>query len=106
MTTKEIGTKIIELYTEGKSIEAIQSLYANDSISLESVQGGGPSKELKGKDKLLEKANWWAENNTTHNAKLRGSFPHGNSKFAIYFDMDLFNKEMGKRIRLEEVGIY
>ena len=105
-SAKEIGDKIIELYMAGKSLEAIQTFYAEDAISLESVQGGGPSKKLKGRDKLLEKAKWWAENNTTHKAELRGPFPHGDNKFAIYFDMDLTNKEMGKRIRLEEVGIY
>ena len=104
---KEIGKQLVSLALEGKSIEIVNTLYADDAVSFEAVQGGGPSREISGKANIIEKANWWLENNEIHNVEIKGPFPHGNNKFALFYSYDLTNKQMkNARILLEEIGVY
>ena len=107
MTAKQVGEQIVKRYLEGKSVEAVEALYADDVISVEAHQGGGPPQLVRGKSAVVEKAKWWRDNNIIHHANLKGPFPHGDHKFAIFYVLDLTNKDMNNtRVSLEEVGVY
>ena len=104
---KEIGTQLVSLYRDGKAIDAIEQLYADHVVNVEASQGSTPSREIVGKKAVLEKAKWWAENNQVHHVELVGPLPHGASKFAVFFRLDLTNKQMNNtRLELVEVGVY
>ncbi len=51
-SAKEIGTKLVNLYRDGKAIEAIEKLYDDNVVSVEASQRSGLSRELVGKSGL------------------------------------------------------
>jgi len=102
----EIGTKLVELCKQGKNGEAIESLYADDVVSVEAGEGGQFPRELQGKGKILEKNQWWGENHEVHSGEVSGPFPHGTDRFAVIFSFDITNKPSKQRFQLEEVGVY
>ncbi len=108
LSAKEVGHQLINMYREGKThIEVVQKLYSNNVVSIEAVQGSGPAREISGMDAVIDKAKWWANNNVVHNAEYRGPYPHGDNKFAVFFNLDLTNKQMNNtRLQLEEVAVY
>ena len=103
---KEIGTKLAALCREGKAEEAIQTYYADNIVSVESVEMGGSPRELSGKQAVLGKGRQWEANHEIHSAQVQGPFPHGDNKFALRFDFDVTNKPSGQRMQMEEIGVY
>ncbi len=104
---KEVGTQLVSMCREGKNHECVQKLYADNVVSVESVAGGGMDREANGKEAVLGKSTWWAENHEVHSAEVMGPFPHGDNKFAVRFKMDVTSKPMGnQRMELDEIGVY
>jgi len=104
---KEIGTKLVNLCREGKNLDAINNLYADNVVSVEAVEGGGFPREMSGKEAVLGKGKWWGENHEVHSSEVSGPFPHGDNKFAVRFNMDVTSKPMNNtRMQLDEVGVY
>ena len=54
---------------------------------------------VKGKNK------WWTENHEVHGGEVTGPFPNGN-RFIVLFKLDVTTKQSGKRMTMEEVGLY
>lgn len=103
---KDVGTRLVGYCKEGRNIEAIKELYADDVVSVEAAEGPGSPREITGKDKVLGKATWWEENHEIHGASVKGPFPHGEDRFAAIFDYDVTFKPAGQRMQMEEVAIY
>ena len=107
MSAREIGTKLVALCREGKNLEAIESLYADDVVSVEAAEGGGFPRTMTGKATVLGKGQWWEENHEIHEASVDGPFPHGDDRFAVIFHYDITSKPMNNaRMELNEVGVY
>ena len=104
MTTTEVANKIVELCRTGQNLEAIQTLYSADVVS---VEASGPPEmlEVKGLDAVLGKSKWWMDNHEVHGATVEGPIVTGN-QFAVGFKMDVTNKPSGKRFPMEELGVY
>ena len=105
MTSKEVGKKLVALCREGKNEEAMKSLYEKNIVSVEAMSPPGGSKEVKGLEACLGKSKHWTETMQVHSAKVEGPFPNGDS-FAVYYNYDVTQKDSGKRMKLEEVGVY
>ena len=109
MDSKQIGEKLVSLCSKGKNLDAIDSLYAKDIVSIEAMASTPDMPaEMKGIDKIKGKNQWWNENHQVHSAKVEGPFPH-NDRFAVKFHYDVTAKagpQKGKRFQMEEVGIY
>jgi hypothetical protein len=103
MTTMEIGTELVTLIRSGKSIEAMEKLYAKDILSIEAAPM--PDREVRGLDKCIEKSKAWVQAHEIHGATVEGPFPHGD-KFALILSYDITRRAENKRIAMKEVAVY
>ena len=108
METREIGTKLVELCKQGKNMEAINSFYSPDIVSVEAAGPPGMELESKGIDAVRAKNKWWSDNNEVHSASAQGPFVNGEN-FAVIFNYDITSNmgpQSGKRTKMEEVAVY
>ena len=103
---KSIGTKLVALCRQGKNLEAIETLYADNITSVEAAPSPGWDQVVEGKQAVLAKARHWTENTEVHSAEVLGPFPHGEDKFAAIFRLDATMKPMNQRHEFEEVAVY
>lgn len=105
MTTKEIGTRLVELCKAGNNEQAMKELYHPEIVSVEAGAPPGKSPECKGIPAVLEKGKQFYEMHEIHGAKTEGPFPNGD-KFAVIFDYDVTMKQANQRFRMHEVAVY
>jgi hypothetical protein len=105
MTSNEIAKKYVALCKEGRNTEVLDTLFANDAISVEAGAPPGQDRTAKGLDAIRAKSKWWSENHTVHKAEVSGPFPH-DDRFAVRFVFDVTNKPSGNRFTMEEVGLF
>ena len=105
-----VGKQLADLCSQGKNLEAINSLYANDIVSVEAVDMGNPDmpQTMTGIDAIRGKNEWWFGNHEIHNSSVSGPFPHGD-RFVLCFEFDVTPKVgamAGKRIQMQEAALY
>lgn len=105
MTTMEIAKKLVALCQQGKNMEALETLFTQDVISVEAVAMPGMQQEAKGLAAVKGKGEWWVANHEVHSASVTGPWPHGD-RFVVGFQYDVTNKPSGKRMKMDEVGLY
>jgi hypothetical protein len=105
MATMDIAKKLVELCRQGKNDEAVKTLFSADAVSVEAFAPDGGPTEVKGMEGILGKGKWWVENHEIHSAAVTGPWPHGN-RFVAGFQYDVTNKPSGRRMKLDEVGLY
>ncbi len=103
MTTKQVADRLVELCRMGKIFETQDELYADDAVSIE--PDGGPIKEAKGKQAIMEKGKMFASMVVEfHSSTISEPIVAGNA-FAITWAMDVTMKDRG-RSNMEEVCVY
>ena len=108
MDIKQIGEKLVTLCRSGRNMEAIDTLYSPDIVSLEAHGTPQAPAEMKGIDKIRGKNQWWTENHEVHSASVEGPFPH-NDRFAVKYHFEVTPKSgpmKGKKMKMDEVGLY
>lgn len=105
MTTQEIGKRYVALCQAGKNDVCLDELYAKDAVSVEAAAMPGMDKTVKGRDALHAKSKTWNESNVVHSAEVAGPFPHDN-RFAVRFNFEVTNKPSGRRMKMDEVGLF
>ena len=105
MNTLEIANKLVALCREGKNAESLSTLYAADAVSIEAMAMPGTQQESKGLAAIHAKGEWWVNNHEVHAATITGPWPNGN-RFVVGFSYDVTNKPSGRRMQMEEVGLY
>ncbi len=108
MTTSEtmqVGEELVKLCQEGKNMEAVERLYADDVVSIEPPCKEGATPPCKGKEAVKGKSEWWYSAHEVHGGEVRGPFPHDN-RFAVWFKMEVTVKETNERMTIEEVALY
>ena len=105
MNTMEIAKKLVELCKQGKNMEALDTLFADDAVSVEAIAMPGLQQEMKGLAAIRGKGEWWLGNHEIHSASVTGPWPHGD-RFVVGFQYDVTNKPSGSRMKLDEVGLY
>lgn len=105
MNTLEIARKLVELCQQGKNLEALDTLYAADVVSVEAVAMPDGQQEMRGLVAVKGKNEWWLANHEVHSASVTGPWPHGD-RFVVGFQFDVTNKPSGKRMNMDEVGLY
>lgn len=109
MTAQEVGTKLVELCQQGKNMEALETLYANDIVSVEAFESPehpDMPRTMEGIAKVKEKNQWWYDNHEVHGGDVKGPFPHGEDRFAALFSFEITPKNTGERMKMEEVALY
>src|ERR1700728_1014914 len=105
MDTMEIARKLVELCRQGKNDEALTTLFSPQAASVEAFAPPGGHQEVQGIEALRGKGKWWRENHEVHSSTVTGPWPHGN-RFVVGFQFDVTNKPSGRRMNLDEVGLY
>jgi ketosteroid isomerase-like protein len=105
MNTMEIGKKLVELCKQGKNLDALNTLFAADVVSVEAGAPPGMQREAKGLAAVKAKGEWWVANHEVHSASVTGPWPH-DDRFIVGFQYDVTNKPSGRRMKMDEVGLY
>jgi ketosteroid isomerase-like protein len=106
MTTLDIAQTYVSLCKEGKYEECLDKLYAKDAVSVEALSPpGGADRMTSGLDGIKAKGKSWGEANTVHKAEVAGPYPN-EDRFAVRFTYDITNKPSGKRMTMDEVGLF
>src|SRR5436190_10563926 len=104
--TLQVGKKLVELCRQGKNVEAIDTLYAPNIVSVETVAHENMPARMEGRDAIRQKNDWWVNNHQIHKNEVNGPWPHGD-RFIVHFKIDVTpkaGKMAGKRMQAEEVG--
>ena len=105
MTTDEIGKNVAELCRQGKNQEAIDRFYSQDIESVEAAAMPGMDRIQRGIQAIKGKNQWWVENHEIHGGTVEGPYPNGD-RFILRFQYDVTPKQTGKRMTLDETGLY
>jgi len=105
MDIKDIANELVAGCREGRTKENLDRLYAQDAVSVESIDRG-EGRETHGLPGIHGKHDWWEANQIVHSSSVDGPFLHGDGSFAVIFDMDCEEKTSGQRWQMREVGIY
>lgn len=105
MNTEQVAQKVVELCRKQAWKEAIDTLYADDIVSVEARSMAGGSPETHGIEGVRQKADWWINNMEVHSSKVSGPFV-AHDRFVVQFDVDVTEKESRKRLQMSEVGVY
>lgn len=103
--TATVAEELVAFCRAGRNMDAINTLYSPDIVSVESMGNEQMPREMTGIDAIRQKNKWWSDNNEVHSAAADGPFV-GEGKFAVYYNYDTTFKPTGKRQRMEEVALY
>ena len=106
MTTSQVARKIVELVHQRAWREAIDTLYADDVVSVEARGRDGQSAEKRGIEAVRAKTDWWVENVEVHRFEATELFV-AHDHFVVIYEMDFVDKTPpGRHIQMSEAGIY
>ena len=102
----EVGTQLTTLFNQGKAEEVLNTLYADDIVSLEGQGSEAMPARMEGIEAIRGKNQWWFENNEVHSAVAEGPYVgHRADQFVVHFALDVTPKD-GERSSMREVGLY
>jgi hypothetical protein len=103
MNTQEVANRLVQLCREGKNVEAIDELYAENIISIEPK--GSQAERTEGKVAVKGKTlNWHTMVEQVHSSKISDPILTGNY-FAVVMELNVTMKGFG-RIDMNEVAVY
>lgn len=105
MTTAELATQFVELCRESRFLDALETHYADDVISVEPMDYQGMGREMHGKEAVKTKNRAWFEENDVHSSLVTGPFV-GPEQFAVKYAFDWTRKASGERVVLDEMAVY
>lgn len=104
MSCQEIAKKYFAFVEKHDHTGALE-LFAPDAVSVEAGGPPGMDRTSKGVEAIRAKGTWWQENHEIHKAEVFGPYPH-DDRFAVRFLYDITQKQSGKRITMDEVGLF
>lgn len=103
MNTQEVANKLVALCRENKNMEAINSLYADNIISLEPA--GAPEERIEGLAAVRAKTTQFFEQvEAFHGGSVSDPIVAGNH-FSVSMGMDVTFKGQG-RVNINEICVY
>ena len=104
--TATVAEELVALCRQGRNMDAINTFYSPDIVSVESMGNETMPRESRGIDAIRAKNQWWSENNTVHGASAEGPFLGPDDKFAVFYNYDVTFKPTGQRNNMEEMALY
>ena len=103
MSLRSVATRFVELCRQGKNFDVMRTMYDPGIVSVE-----GDGKETAGQGPVIKKSEDWASDKTFHGETVAGPFYNSAApdQFVVYFTLDITPKATGKRITIDEVGVY
>jgi ketosteroid isomerase-like protein len=105
MSTLDIAKKYFDLCKNHQNHIAVETLFSPDVVSVEAAAMPGSPAEVRGVKAVLDKGKQWMASHDVHSAKAEGPWPHGN-RFAVRFTYDVTNKPSGRRMQMDEIGLF
>ena len=105
MKTEEVAKQLVDFCKKGAFEEAVKNLYGEEIVSVEPASMNGMPAEMEGLAAVSEKSRWWMENHEVHSLEATGPFV-AYDRFVVRFDMDVTEKQSGRRTQGAEVAIY
>ncbi len=105
MNTEEVALKLVEHCRGGKWMEAVNTLYGDDIVSVEPRAMGEMPAEMRGLEAVRGKTEWFIGAHEVHSCTVTGPFV-ARDTFVVQFDLDATDKASGERMQMGEVGIY
>ena len=103
--TVEIGKKLVDFCKRNENLKAVDELYADEIVSLESMSSPESTDQAQGIEAIRRKNKQWEEEMEVHEMDVQGPFPLGD-RFAVHFKFDATERKNNKRMKMEEVGLY
>ncbi len=103
--TMKIAERYATLCREHRNEEILKTMFAEDAISVEAAAMPGLPQEARGLAAIRAKGEWWVSNHEVHSASVAGPWPHGD-RFIVGFAYDVTNKPSGKRMQMQEMGLF
>jgi hypothetical protein len=103
MSLQSVADKFVELCRAGKNFDVMKTMYDPNIVSVE-----GDGKQTTGQGPVIKKSEDWVSDKTFNGETVAGPFYNAANpdQFVVYFTLDVTLKATGKRITLEEVGVY
>ena len=105
MKLMDIANELVAGCREGREMENLGKLYADDAVSVEAADQG-QGREVHGLDGIRGKHEWWDSTTTDVKSTVSDPFPHGDDRFAVIFEVQGKDKESGKGFDMKEVAVY
>ncbi|MDH5426880.1 MAG: nuclear transport factor 2 family protein [Nitrospirota bacterium] len=105
MSAMEIGKELVTLCKQGKNQEAIDKLYSPNIVSVEAMAMPNMDQTQTGIEAIKGKNKRWVDNHQMHGGEVNGPYPNGN-QFIVQFKYDVTPKHTGKRMTMDEMGLY
>src|SRR5437016_14251296 len=104
-TTAAVADELVSFCRVGKNLDAINTLYSPEIVSIESMEIETMPREQKGIDAIIAKNHWWGDKNEVHSADDDGQFVGNDDKLAVYDNYDVTFKPSGKRNNMQQKAL-
>jgi len=103
MSVQTVAKQFVDLCRQGKNFDVMRTMYHPSIVSVE-----GDGKETAGQGPVIKKSEDWVSDKAFNGETVAGPFFNGANpdQFVVFFTLDVTPKATGKRITLEEVGVY
>jgi hypothetical protein len=103
MSLQSTAHKFVEMCRNLQNFDVMRTMYAPDIVSVE-----GDGKETHGQQPVIKKSEDWVSDKAFNGETVAGPFFNGANpdQFVVYFTLDITPKATGKRVTLQEVGVY
>ena len=103
----KLGRDFVEAMRNQRGIAHVDELYAEGAESIEAVNPPGRDVRIaKGRDAIKAKRESWAAGHEIHRLDADGPYVHPPNRFAVRFEVEVTQKESGRKMALSEVAIY
>ena len=105
MSTEEVARKLVEFCRRGEWLDAVNSLYADDIVSVEAEPIGEMPAEMEGLEAIRKKAEWFMDSNEIHMCTVSDPYV-ARDTFVVQYELDVTDKASKDRAKMSEVAIY
>jgi len=105
MSVNEIANRYVALCKQGQFHACLDELFAEDAVSVEAFSPPGVDPVATGLAAIRAKGEWWGNNHEVHSGEVSGPYPNG-ERFAVRFVFDVTNKPSGRRMNMDEIGLF
>lgn len=106
--TLDVGRRLVELCRQGKNLEAVDTLYSPDILSIETHGDAQMPARMQGVEAVRGKNQWWFDHHQIHSAEVNGPYPHGD-RFIVRTRYDAtpdIGPMANQRMTFEEAALY
>jgi ketosteroid isomerase-like protein len=104
-STAAVARELVALCRAGRNMDAVNTLYSPDIVSIEPVGDENMPAETRGIDAIRQKHEWWYDNYEVHSGEVNGPFI-GDDQFAVQHTFETTFKPTGQRTKMTEMALY